>query len=59
VDLSDNGPWPPYINYPGVPNPIGTINSNWISFNTDRIANPYQLNVTSDPQPKRGWEFGY
>jgi len=45
--------------YPGVPNPIGSINTNWISFNTDRIANPYQLNATSDPQPKRGWEFGY
>jgi hypothetical protein len=57
VDLSDNGPWPPYESFPGVPNTPGR--SNWISFNTNRIANPYQLNVTSDPQPKRGWEFGY
>jgi len=59
VDLSDNGPWLAASGYPGVPNPIGSINTNWISFNTDRIANPYQLNATSDPQPKRGWEFGY
>ena len=59
VDLSDNGPWLPYTSYPGVPNPIGSINFNWISFNTNRIANPYQLSATSDPQPKRGWEFGY
>jgi len=59
VDLSDNGPWPLYANYPGVPNPIGSVNINWISFNTNRIANPYQLFITSDPQPKRGWEFGY
>jgi hypothetical protein len=57
VDLSDNGPWAPNINFPGVPNMIGR--TNWISFNTNRIANPYQLNITSDPQPKRGWEFGY
>jgi hypothetical protein len=57
VELSDNGPWPPYVLFPGVPNPPGR--SNWISFNTNIIANPYQLNATSDPQPKRGWEFGY
>jgi hypothetical protein len=55
VDLSDNGPWQPW-EYPGVPNSIGR--TNWISFNTNRIANPYQLKVTSDPQPKRGWDFG-
>jgi hypothetical protein len=56
VDLSDNGPWPsaPYF---GVPNVTGS--SNWISFNTNRIANPYQLNFTFEIQPKRGWEFGY
>jgi len=57
VDLSDNGPWAPNINFPGVPNIMGR--TNWISFNTNRIANPYQLNITSDPQPKRGWDFGY
>jgi len=55
VDLSDNGPWKPW-DYPGVPNSIGR--TNWISFNTNRIANPYQLKNTSDPQPKRGWDFG-
>jgi len=54
IDLSDNGPW--RFDYPGVPNSIGR--TNWISFNTNRIANPYQLKVTSDPQPKRGWDFG-
>ena len=59
VVLSDNGPWLPYTSYPGVPDPIGSINFNWISFNTNIIANPYQLSATSDPQPKRGWEFGY
>jgi hypothetical protein len=56
VDLSDNGPWPPYMTYPGVPSTVGR--TNWISFNTNRIANPYQLNITSDNQPKRGWDFG-
>lgn len=55
VDLSDNGPWKP-LDYPGVPNKTGR--TNWISFNTNRIANPYQLTNTSDPQPKRGWDFG-
>lgn len=55
VDLSDNGPWKPW-EYPGVPDKIGR--TNWISFNTNRIANPYQLKFTSDPQPKRGWDFG-
>ena len=55
VDLSDNGPWR-FSNYQGVPNETGR--TNWISFNTNRIANPYQLKFTSDPQPKRGWDFG-
>lgn len=55
VDLTDNGPWPPY-SYPGTPTSPGI--SNWISFNTNRIANPYQTVYTSADTPVRGWYFG-
>ena len=55
VDLSDNGPWSPY-SYPGTPTSPGI--SNWISFNTNRIANPYQTVYTSADTPVRGWYFG-
>jgi hypothetical protein len=55
VDLTDNGPWPPYA-FPGVPVSPGT--SNWISFNSDRIANPYQMRYTNEDIPVRGWYFG-
>ena len=55
VDLTDNGPWTPYA-FPGVPVSPGT--SNWISFNSDRVANPYQMRYTSEDTPVRGWYFG-
>jgi hypothetical protein len=55
VDLSDNGPWNPYT-YPGTPFPPGT--TNWISFNTQRVANPYQIRDTQADTPVRGWYFG-
>lgn len=55
VDLSDNGPWgmSPFF---GFPNSTGT--SNWLSFNSNRIANPYQISNITYPAPVRGWYFG-
>jgi hypothetical protein len=55
VDLSDNGPWIPYP-YEGFPTSTGNIT--WLSFNTNRVANPYQTNYTDSIEPVRGWFFG-
>jgi hypothetical protein len=58
VDLSDNGPWAPYTFWPGVPVAGNPGKTNWISFNTNRIANPYQIANLGSTGPVRGWYFG-
>ena len=58
VDLSDNGPWAPYTFLPGVPVAGNPGKTNWISFNTNRIANPYQIANPGSTGPVRGWYFG-
>ena len=58
VDLSDNGPWAPYTFWPGVPVAGNPGKTNWISFNTNRIANPYQIANPGSTGPVRGWYFG-
>jgi len=58
VDLSDNGPWAPYTFWPGVPAAGNPGKTNWISFNTNRIANPYQIANPGSTGPVRGWYFG-
>ena len=55
VDLSDNGPWAPYP-YQAFPASPGDVN--WLAFNTNRVANPYQVKDTSYDTPVRGWYFG-
>jgi hypothetical protein len=55
VDLSDNGPWLTFP-YNGFPTSPGI--SNWLSFNSNRVANPYQLFDISYNMPVRGWYFG-
>lgn len=54
VDLSDNGPWsfaaPAFPDIPGV--------MNWLAFNTNRVANPFQVNKPNYTEPVRGWFFG-
>jgi hypothetical protein len=55
VDLSDNGPW---AGRRGVPTTATIGKTNWISFNTNRIANPYQIANPGSTGPVRGWYFG-
>ena len=55
VDLSDNGPWTPYP-YEGFPTITGSIT--WLAFNTNRVANPYQIKDPFYDTPVRGWYFG-
>jgi hypothetical protein len=55
IDLSDNGPWAPYP-YEAFPSTPGVIN--WLGFNTNRVANPYQTNYIDLTEPVRGWFFG-
>jgi hypothetical protein len=55
VDLSDNGPWLPYP-YEGFPTSTGNIT--WLAFNTNRVANPYQIRYSFYDTPVRGWYFG-
>lgn len=55
VDLSDNGPWAPYP-YQAFPTSPGDVN--WLAFNTNRVANPYQVRAASYDTPVRGWYFG-
>ena len=55
VDLSDNGPWLTFP-YNGFPTSPGI--TNWLSFNSNRVANPYQLFDISYNMPVRGWYFG-
>jgi hypothetical protein len=54
VDLSDNGPW---AGRRGVPTTATIGKTNWISFNTNRIANPYQIANPGSTGPVRGWYF--
>jgi hypothetical protein len=55
VDLSDNGPWLTFP-YTGFPQSPGI--TNWLSFNSNRVANPYQIRDIFYEVPVRGWYFG-
>lgn len=56
VTVLDNGPWAPDFTYSAFPASPGQ--SSWLAFNTNYVANPWQVNNTTDPVPRMGWYFG-
>ncbi len=57
ITLSDTGPFT-VLGSTDSAFPTTPGQSSWLSFYTNYVANPWQINDISQPRPARGWYFG-